>query len=128
MRLSLCAIAATCTLSLGDTALGGEPETRHFRGVVTLHLIPAKVMRINRIIEDPEPGTSYIGDEGILVELDENVEVRANWTVVDVEYREYPQPREIAYELFGEEHRLTVRYRAVNVELDGDISQHIPQR
>jgi hypothetical protein len=83
-------------------------------------------MRINRIIEDPAPGTSYIGEEGILVELDKNVEVMANWTVVEIEYYEYQEPKVIAYKVLEDEYEITVGYRAVSVDIDGDLSDYIP--
>lgn len=128
MRLSLCAIAATCAVSGSAVVLGDEPETRTFRGVVTLHLIPARVMRVNGIVEDPAPGSSYIGDDSILVEIGENLDVTANSTVVDVEYLEYPEPKVIDYEVFGDAYRVEVEYRALEVHVDGDISQYIRQR
>lgn len=128
MRLSLCAIAATCAVSGSAVVLGGEPETRTFRGVVTLHLIPAGVMRVNRIVEDPEPGSSYIGDDSILVEIGEDLDVTSNSTVVDVEFREYPEPKVIDYEVFGDAYQVEVEYRALDVQVDGDISQYIPER
>lgn len=108
-----------------NMSYGAEPEILKFRGVVTYHLLPAKVMRVNEIVEDPKPGTSYIGDKGILVELDRNIDVRANWTVVDIEYYRYVEPKTITYELFGEVHKITVNYHAESVNIAGDISEYI---
>lgn len=106
---------------------GAADEVRTFRGVVTYHLIPAKVMRVNEIIEDPEPGTSYIGDKSITVAFDGEVDVQANFTVVDVEYREYDRPRTISYELLGETYQVTVEHHAESVVVDGDISQYVAE-
>jgi len=126
MLRSTWAIAAVSgVLFVAGLSYGAEPETRSFRGVVTYHLIPAKVVKVNEIVEDPEPGTSYIGEEGILVDLEADVDVRANWTVVDIEYYRYEEPKTIKYELFGEEHELTVNYHAERIVVDGDISEYI---
>ncbi len=118
-------LAATAALLVFGVSWGAEPNK--FRGVVTYHLIPAKVMRVNEIVKDPEPGTSYIGDEGILVELDSDLDVTANWTVVEVEYYEYEEPKTIQYELFEEEQEVTVNYHAVSVVIDGDLSEYIEE-
>jgi hypothetical protein len=109
------AFSANCT----ETAL------KEYHGVVTAHLLPAKVMKINKIIENPKPGTSYIGDEGILVELDKNPEVMANWSVVKIKYYKYPEPKTINYKIFSEPKQITVNYHAVSVELAGDLSPYI---
>lgn len=127
MTRTLLTSAAAVALTLGSTAYGGDAGTRTFRGVVTYYLIPAKVMRVNRIVTNPEPGSSYIGDDSILVAMDENMDVRANWTVVDVEYRQYPEPRVIEYELFSEKHRIEVKYQSVQIDIKGNISEYIPQ-
>lgn len=65
-------------LLMSHTASCDERSPVDYTGVVTLQLLPAKVIRVNQIIEDPEPGTSYIGDTGILLEVEENPEVMAN--------------------------------------------------
>jgi hypothetical protein len=72
---------------------GQELKIEAYRGVVTAQLLPAKVLQVNKIIEDPAPGNSYIAKEGILVEVDENPTVMANWTVVKVKYYQYPGPK-----------------------------------
>jgi hypothetical protein len=77
--------------------------------------------------ENPEPGTSYIGDEGILVEINENVKMMANWTVVRIRYHQYPEPKVISYEILSEEIEITVKYRAVDLNVAGDISTYIKQ-
>jgi hypothetical protein len=115
-------------LSLACHAFGEEIKLQEYRGVVTLILYPAKVMKVNRIIENPEPGTSYIGEEGILVELDGNPDVMANWTVVHLKYYKYQTPKVIEYEIFSELRQITVNYHAVEVELDGDLSAYIPEK
>lgn len=120
-------VAAASAVFVIGASHGAEPEMKRFRGVVTYHLIPAKVMKVNQIIEDPEPGTSYIGEEGIVLELEANEDLRANWTVVDVEYYRYEEPKIIKYELFGEEHEMTVNYHAERVVVDGDISEYIEE-
>jgi len=106
---------------------GEETKVEAYRGVVTAQLLPAKVLKINKIIENPAPGTSYIGKEGILVEVDDNPNVMANWTVVNLKYYKYPEPKIIKYELFSEQKQLTVKYHAVSVEIDGDLSAYIPK-
>ena len=98
-----------------------------FTGVVTLQLLPAKVIRVNQLIEDPEPGTSYIGDTSILLEVEENPEVMTNWSVVTVKYREYEEPKIIRYEILAEEHEISVKYHAVSVEVTGDLSEYISE-
>jgi hypothetical protein len=98
---------------------------QEYRGVVTLQLLPAKVLKINRIIEDPKPGTSPIGEEGLLVEVDQNPDVMANWTVVNVKYRKYDKPKVIQYEILGEPKEVTVQYHAVSIAIDGDMSQYV---
>jgi len=106
---------------------GAEPEVKNFRGVVTYYLIPAKVMQVKAIVKDPEPGTSHIGDEGIVVEVERNLDVRANWTVVDIEYYEYEEPKTINYKLIDKDRKVTVKYRAESVVIDGDISEYIEE-
>jgi len=106
---------------------GEQLKQQEFLGVVTLQLLPAKVMKINNIVEEPKPGTSYIGNEGILVEVDENPDVMANWTVVKVGYYKYPEPKIIRYQLFSQQQQVTVPYHAVSVEIDGDLSRYIQQ-
>ena len=85
-------------------------------------------MKVNKIIENPKPGTSYIGEEGILVELDENPNVMANWTVVNIKYYKYPTLKTIKYKVLSEHKEITVNYHAVTVEIDGDLSAYIPQQ
>lgn len=104
-----------------------EIKLEEYRGVVTLHLFPAKVMKINKIIENPKPGTSYIGEESILVELDENPNVMSNWTVVNIKYYKYPEPKIIKYKILSEQKQITVNYHAVKIQLDGDLSAYIPK-
>ena len=104
-----------------------QTNIREYKGVVTLHIIPAKVIRVNEIIENPKPGTSYIGDEGILVEIDENIEMMANWTIVKIEYYQYPKPKIIKYKILSDEAEITVKYRAVKLEVVGDLSSYIKQ-
>jgi hypothetical protein len=104
-----------------------EGSPVEYSGVVTFQLLPAKVIRINEIVEDPEPGTSYIGDTGILVEVEENPEVMANWTVVTVRYLEYEEAKTIRYEILSEQHEITIKYHAVSVEVTGDLSEYITE-
>lgn len=127
VKKQLAFLVATSALLVGSAIHGAEPDSEYFKGVVTYHLIPAKVMRVNEIVEDPEPGTSYIGDNGILLEIDRDMDLRANWTVVEVEYHEYQEPKTIQYELFGEEHEITVNFHALSVAVDGDISEYIEE-
>jgi hypothetical protein len=62
------------------------------------------------------------------VEINKPMDVMANWTVVNLEYYEYPQPKAIQYKLLQEQHEVTVRYHAVKVDVDGDMSQYVPQQ
>ena len=96
-----------------------------YTGVVTFHLIPAKVIKINRIIENPDPGTSNISDEGILFDLEENPNVMANWTVLKIKYFQYHQPKTIKYKILSEDHEITVKYHAVSITVDGDLSKYL---
>jgi len=96
-----------------------------YTGVVTFHLIPAKVIKINKIIENPEPGTSNISDEGILFDLEENPNVMANWTVLKIKYFQYHQPKTIKYKILSEEHEIMVNYHAVSVTVAGDLSKYL---
>jgi len=122
-RIRLTAIA--CILMMDAFLLGAEQPLLEYRGVVTMQLLPAKVLRVNKIIEDPGPGTSYIGKQSILVEVEKNSEVMANWTVVNLKYFRYPEPKTITYGIFEEQQELTVEYHAVSVEKDGDLSAYI---
>ena len=101
-----------------------EMHLESYKGVVTYHLIPAKVIKINRIIENPTPGTSYISDDGILVEVEENQNFMANWTIVDVRYFKYHQPKTIKYKILSEQYELTVNNHAVRVTITGDMSSY----
>ena len=114
-------------LLTSQTASCDENSPVDFTGVVTLQLLPAKVIKLNQIIEDPEPGTSYIGDTGILMEVEENPEVMANWSVVTVKYLEHKEPKTIRYEILAEQHEITVKYHAVSVEVTGDLSEYISE-
>ncbi len=104
-----------------------EMPLQEFSGVVTYNLIPAKVIKINKIIENPEPGTSYIGEEAILVEAEENPNVMANWTVVSIKYFKYHEPKTIKYEILSEQYEITVNYHAVSVDITGDLSDYIKE-
>jgi hypothetical protein len=106
-------------------ALCEEMKLEEYRGVVTFQLLPAKVLKINKIIEHPKPGTSYIGEEGILVEVADNPEVMANWTVVDIKYFKYHEPKIIKYEILSMQKEITVKYHAVSIVIDGDLSKYI---
>ena len=108
-----------------NSAYAGETDLKEFGGVVTYNFIPAKVMKVNEIIADPRPGTSYIGEKSILVEVDKNPDVMANWTIVGIKYYKYKSPKTITYKFMSEQHTLKVNYHAVNVEIDGDLSRYI---
>ena len=86
-----------------------ELKYNNYKGVVTFHLMPAKVIRVNKIVANPKPGTSYIGDDGILVEIDENIELMANWTVVEFRYYQYDTPKVIPYKILSEKKEITVK-------------------
>ena len=120
-------IAGCFTFLLITTSQSGEKNLREHEGVVTLHILPAKLIQVNKIIENPQPGTSYIGDEGILVEIDENVEMIANWTVVKIRYYQYPEPKVILYKILSEEIKISVKYRAVDLKMIGDMSSYVKQ-
>lgn len=128
MKRSICFLAITLVLMFVLSAICGEIKLLEYKGVVTSHVYPAKVMKVNKIIENPKPGTSYIGEEVLLVELDENPNVMANWTVVNLKYYKYPTPKVIEYEILSEIKHITVNYHAVAVEIDGDLSAYIQQK
>jgi hypothetical protein len=125
MKKKISLVTIVCIVLSIFSAHSEEIKLEDYRGVVTFHLIPAKVMKINRIIENPKPGSSYIGDEGILVEIDENLSVMANWSVVNIKYYKYPDPKIIRYSILSEQRKISVHYRAVSVEIDGDLSTYI---
>jgi hypothetical protein len=125
-KIYLLAIACIFLSVVCSHSEAGKYE--EFRGVVTFQLLPAKVLKINKIIENPKAGTSYIGDEGILVRVDENPNVMANWTVVEIKYYNYPEPKVIKYEIFSEQKEIVVNFHAVSVEVDGDLSKYINEQ
>ena len=98
-----------------------------YSGVVTYQLLPAKVIKINEIVDNPEPGSSYIGENGIVLEVEENPDVMANWTVVTVRYLEYEEPKTVQYGILLEQHEITVNHHAVSVEITGDLSDYIKE-
>ncbi len=120
--IAICLIALSITNSYAE-----EKDTKEFRGVVTLLNIPAKVIQVNSIIENPKPGTSYIGEEGIVAEIDEIPGIMANWTIVKVRYYEYPELKIIKYKILSEEYETTVKYHAISVVVVGDLSSYIKQ-
>ena len=120
-------LSVASVLMIVSIAGSEEIKQEEYRGVVTYQLFPARVIKINNIVENPKPGDSYIGKKGILVEVDENPNVMANWSVVKIKYFKYPEPKIIKYEIFSEQKELTVNYHAVSVELDGDLSAYIKQ-
>lgn len=128
MKRMVCILSMASVLMLVCSASSEEIKQGEYRGVVTYQLLPAKVIKINNIIENPKPGNSYIGKKGILVEVDENPNVMANWSVVNIKYFKYPEPKIIKYEIFSEQKELTVNYHAVSVVLDGDLSAYIKQK
>ena len=128
MNKKVCIITIALVLMSICSVICEEIKLEEYRGVVTFHLFPAKVMKINKIIENPKPGTSYIGEESILVELDENPNVMSNWTVVNIKYYKYPTPKVIKYEILSEQQQIIVNYHVVTVEIDGDLSAYIPQQ
>lgn len=127
MRIRVALHLLIVFLVASHTASCEERSPVVWSGVVTYQLLPAKVMRINEIIDDPEPGTSYIGDTSILLEVEENPEVMANWTVVTVKYLEYKEPKTIKYKVLSEQYKITVKYHAVSVEVTGDLSEYITE-
>ncbi len=128
MKKRLLLIVIACIFLTAFISCSEERDIQEYRGVVTFHLLPAKVMKVNRIIEDPKPGTSHISDEGILVEVSENPSIVANWTVVDIRYYKYQKPKVIEYEILAEHKKVTVNYHAVSIVIDGDISQYTQEQ
>ena len=59
-----------------------EGRPVEYSGVVTFQLLPAKVMKINEIVENPEPGPSHIGHAGLLLVVEQYPAVMATCTVV----------------------------------------------
>jgi hypothetical protein len=125
MIKKICLIAAPIIFMYAICLHGEEITLHEYRGVITFHLIPAKVIRINKIIENPKPGTSYIGEKSILVDVDENPQVMANWTVVKIKYYKYQEPKIIKYKILSEQNEISVNYHAVSVLIDGDLSTYI---
>ena len=126
MKFQISLFSIILIFAFACSAFCEEKKLEDYKGVVTFHLLPAKVMKVNKIIENPKPGTSYIGPEGLLVELEENPNVMANWTVVNIKYYKYPTPKIIKYEILSEQKEITVNYHAVKVETEGDLSAYIP--
>ncbi len=118
-----------CIISflISFNAYSQETEYTDYKGVVTLYVIPGKFMRVNKIIENPKPGTSYIGEENLLVEFDNSFEVMSNWTVVTFKYSEYSTPKIIKYTIFDEEKEIIVKYHAVDIKAAGDLSAYTTQ-
>lgn len=127
MRIHVSAHLFFIILLVSPTASCEDGGPVEFTGVVTFQLLPAKVLRINEIVADPEPGTSYIGDAAVLVEVEENPEVMANWTVVTAKYLEYTEPKTIRYEILNEQYEVSVKYYAISVEVTGDLSEYITE-
>ena len=109
-------------------AIGEESKLLEYKGVVTFHLFPAKVMKVNTIVENPKPGSSYIGEESILFELDHNPNVMANWSVVNIKYYKYPTPKIVKYEILSEQKQITVNYHAVEIKVEGDLSAYLQKK
>ena len=128
MKKKLLSIAIAYIFLTTTVSCSEKKNIKEYRGVVTSHLLPAKVMKVNKIIENPKPGTSYISEEGILVEVKENPNVIANWTVVDIKYYRYQKPKVIKYEILTEQKEITVNYHAVSIVIDGDLSKYIQEQ
>ncbi len=127
MKIKIIIITLICINFSTLNVHSDEFELNEYRGVVTLYLIPAKIIKINKIIENPKPGTSYIGDESILVEVEEGLDVMANWTVVNIKYYKFKKPKIIKYEIFSKQNEITVNFHAVEVVKDGDLSSYIQE-
>ena len=102
-----------------------QNDKKVYEGVVTMTNIPAKVIQINELIEDPEPGKSYIGEKKMIFEVDEMPEVVTNWTILKVEYIKYPQPKTIKYTILSNEQELKVENKVVSLSIVGDLSTYI---
>lgn len=127
MIKNIALITSFTALLFVTNSYGEEIKYTDYKGVVTFHLMPAKVIRVNKIVANPKPGTSYIGDDGILVEIDENIEMMANWTVVKFRYYQHDTPKVIPYKILSEKKEITVNYHAVDLKVDGDLSSYIKQ-
>ncbi len=127
MKIKIIIITLICINFSTLNVHSDEFELNEYRGVVTLYLIPAKIIKINKIIENPKSGTSYIGDESILVEVEEGLDVMANWTVVNIKYYKFKKPKIIKYEIFSKQNEITVNFHAVEVVKDGDLSSYIQE-
>ena len=117
------ALCLACLLSSAAPGLGGELQ--EFIGVVPLRLKPAPVVRVNEIVPDPAPGSSYIGKESVLVQVPGNPDLQANWAVVEIEYTRYPEPKTIRYRIGSEEQEITVRHRAEELRVTGNLKDHL---
>ncbi len=125
MLKKICIFTIVCVFLPTVAFCTEEMHLDEYKGVVTFHLIPAKVIKINKIIENPKPGTSYISDDGILVDVEENPNVMANWTVVEIKYFKYHEPKIIKYNILSEQYEITVNHHAVSVAITGDLSRYI---
>jgi len=128
MKKQIIMVTIACLFLSVSASRSEEMQIEEYSGVATFHLIPAKVIKINKIIENPEPGASYISDEGILVEIEDSLNVMANWTVLDIKYFKYHEPKTIRYEILSEQHEITVNYHAVSVVITGDLSNYIKEQ
>ena len=114
-----------CFLLLVSSASVFSEEFKfiEFRGVITLHNIPAKIIKVNEIDPNPLAGKSIISENSLLIEFDKDLQIMSNWSIVKFKYKKYDEPKIIKYELFGEEKEITIKYQAVDIKLDGDLSQ-----
>jgi hypothetical protein len=95
-----------------------QHDIKKFRGVVTLYITPAKVIRINKFVKEPKPGKSCISDEGLLFEMvDDLPEMQCNWTMAEVSYYQYSKPKAIKYMFGDRESRIIVKNRAVSLKI-----------
>lgn len=55
MKKQICIIVIACIFVSLSASYSEEMHIKEFSGVVTLHMITAKVIKFNKIIENPEP-------------------------------------------------------------------------
>lgn len=124
MVSKICLLACFLLLVSSANVFSEESTLEDFKGVITLHNITAKVIKVNEIVPNPPAGESIISEKSLLIEFDKDLQIMSNWSIVKFKYKKYDEPKNIKYELFGEEKEITIKYQAFDIKLDGDLSQY----
>ena len=124
MVSKICLLACFLLLVSSANVFSEKSTLEDFKGVITLHNITAKVIKVNEIVPNPPAGESIISEKSLLIEFDKDLQIMSNWSIVKFKYKKYDEPKNIKYELFGEEKEITIKYQAFDIKLDGDLSQY----